>query len=90
VNQYEVLKASYSPYNTAAELEQYWFKRLKMKTEKTDYINKKREKKIKNFSKMAENIGNIHQLLLERIGYPLGNGGIPTETTRGSNSRYQL
>ena len=61
-----------------------------MKTEKTDYINKKREKKIKNFSKMAENIGNIHQLLLERIGYPLGNGGIPTRTTRGSNSRYQL
>ena len=48
MNQYEVLKASYSPYNTAAELEQYWFKRLKMKTEKTDYINKKREKKIKN------------------------------------------
>jgi len=36
---------------------------------------------------MAENIGNIHQLLLERTEYPLGNGGIPTETTRGSNSR---
>ena len=61
-----------------------------MKTEKTDYINKKREKKIKNFSEMAENIGNIHQLLFKRTGYPLGNGGIPTRTTRGSNSRYQL
>ncbi len=39
---------------------------------------------------MAENIGNIHQLLPERTEYPLGSGGIPREIVRGINCRYQL